>query len=67
MFIAEYESCFHALSSYSIVRISIELENIHKFVKGLEGPYQLATDHMVVSGPLFYITIEHAKLIESIT
>lgn len=48
MFIVEYEVRFYALSRYSCTNISTEFERICKFVKGLEGPFQLETTHMVV-------------------
>lgn len=41
--IVMYEAHFYALSRHLVTNISIELGSIHKFVKGLEGPYQLAT------------------------
>lgn len=57
MYIIEYESHFHDLSRYLVSCIYTELERIHKFTKGLEGPYQLATNNIVVSGDLFRVLL----------
>ena len=53
MSIFEYEARIHALSRYSAANIFTDSERIHKFLKGLEGPYQLATTQMVISGSSF--------------
>lgn len=43
MNIVEYKACFHTVSKYSGTSISIESEQIWKFMKGFYGTYQLAT------------------------
>lgn len=66
MNIVEYKACFHTVSKYSGTSISIESEQIWKFMKGFYGTYQLATAQMVVLGATFQNIIEHAKMNESI-
>lgn len=50
MSIANYEAHFYALFRYSATNISTKLKRIDKFVKRLEGPYQLSTTHMGILG-----------------
>lgn len=61
MTIAKYATHFYTLSKYSATSISIESERILKFIKGLDGVYQLVTTQMVVLGSSFQSIIKHSK------
>lgn len=60
MTIAEYVACFQTLSKYLAAIISTNFERLPKFVKGLDGTYQLDITQMVVFGDYFQSIIEHA-------
>lgn len=66
MTIAAYKACFYTLSKYSSASISTEFEWTQKFIKELDGTYQLAIAQMVVSGASSLSIIEHSKIIELI-
>ncbi|KAF3645078.1 hypothetical protein FXO37_21138 [Capsicum annuum] len=66
MTVVEYEASFYALCRYSYDSISIEFEQIRKFVKGLDISLQLDTSHMVMFGASFQSIMDHAKMTEGI-
>ena len=66
MSIAKDEARLHALARFLAASISSKYERIQKFIKGLDGSYQLATTQMVVSGASFQSITEHTKMTESI-
>ena len=64
MFVAAYESMFHALSRYATQLVTTEDDRIWLFIKGLGSQLQVLSVHMTSSGWSFNEVIDYAKKVE---